>query len=135
MNGWSFIGSPISTIKVNQMTTKDILELDFRDDKSYMIMQKVLKKIDPLANIEGKVPIEKLEKLLFLFQRRYCIEFNWIFVSHEDEQPVYTISMRNTYTDVGMGYVHGITLYEVVSKAVVAIWSHIKAKRLKKRKD
>lgn len=134
MNGWSYKGSPISTIKVNQMTTKDILELDFRDSKSHTIMQKALKKIDPLAGTEGVVPIEKLEKLLFLFQKRYCIEFSWIFVSHEDEHPVYTISMRNSYTNVGMGYVHGITLYEVVSKAVVAIWAHIRAKRLKKRK-
>ena len=136
MNGRSKTDRPFPPYREKQMTTKDILELDFRNPKSYGIMQKVLKKIGPLAKVhDDEVKLEKLEKLLFLFQKKYFVEILWIFMSHEDDQPLYTISIKDSFHDTILGCVHGITLYEVVSKAVVAIWSHIKAERVRNRKD
>lgn len=136
MNGRSYVGRPFPPYKANKMTTKDILELDFRDAKSHVIMQKVLKKIGPLAKVQDdEVKIEKLEKLLFLFQKKYFVEIMWVFMSHEDDQPLYTISIKDSFHDMIIGCVHGITLYEVVSKAVVAIWSQVKAERVRNRKD
>ena len=134
--GGSRKGPPISTIKVFTMTTKDILQLNFKDPESFDIMQKALKKVTPIAKLKcDVVKLEKLEKLLFLFQKRYFVRVMWIFVSYENDQPVYTLSLENSFTHTSFARVHGITLYEVMSKAVIATWSQIKTGKIKNRKD
>lgn len=116
------------------MTTKDILELDFRDEKSYGIMQKVLKKVGPLSKIEDdEISLEKLERMLYLFPKKYFVEVVWILVSNQNDYPLYTLTLMDTFKGVIFKNVYGITLYEVVSKAVVAIWASIKAKKILKR--
>lgn len=118
------------------MTTKEIMELDFRESESHKIMQKALRKIEPLAKCDGeKVPIEKVEKLLFMLQKRYYVETRGVLASCTEDQPLYTITVNDVYDNKIIGNVYGITLYEVMSKAVVLIWSNIKGQAIKKRKE
>lgn len=56
------------------MTTKQVLDLDCREEENREIIQKVLRQIKPLSNcLEEQVPFEKLEKCLYVLCKNYNI--------------------------------------------------------------
>lgn len=112
------------------MKTNDILELDFLNDRdrSERVMSKALHTIKPFTKYEGKVPMEALEQLVFLMQKKYRVAVFWVLMSHEDDMPIYTMTFRHG-SEIGdmsyiVGTVHGITLYEVFAKACVLLWAN-----------
>ena len=118
------------------MKTKDLLELDFRKSESEKIMQSALRRVQPLSKLpEGRIPLGKLERLLFLFQVKYEVEVSNMTLSYSEDQPIYCLKSKGVLSDQANHAVYGITLYEVFSKAIVAIWSDIKSGKINKRKD
>lgn len=121
------------------MTTDQLLQLDCRVDENRRTIQKALRKMKPFSKLtmDEDVPLVKIEKMLRLMLSKYQVDITWIFVSHDDENMRYTISLRD---DGGEGArlsqtVYGITLYEVMCKAVICIWSLAKRGILKERRE
>lgn len=119
------------------MTTDQLLQLDCRVAENRRTIQKALRKMKPFSKVDmgEDVPLVKIEKMLRLLLNKYQVDITWIFVSHDDENMRYTISLRD---DSGEGAhlsqtVYGITLYEVICKAVICIWSLAKRGILKER--
>lgn len=110
------------------MKTKQILELDCRIQKNREAVQRALRCIKPLAkcNPQCDVPLDKVEKLVRLMLNKYQAEIVWIFVSHDDENMLYTISLRGVSATEQYQPVYGITLYEVMCKCAIYMWSLVK---------
>lgn len=113
------------------MTTQEILNKDFSNDKE--TLQKVLRKVKPLSKVED-ITLEKLEKMLFKMQRRYDIEILWMLMSGfaSDKGFVYTIDIRNKFK---VKSVFGATIYEVLGKAIISVWSDIRKGEIQERKN
>lgn len=111
------------------MTTQDILELDFRDEKSHIIMQKALKLIGPFEKINGDIPLEKMEKLISLMKRKYDVDVPMILSSSSDGYYSMVINVNRGKAK----YVYGLTMYELFSKASVLLWSLSRKNKLNKR--
>lgn len=118
------------------MTTDQLLQLDCRVDENRHTIQKALRKIKPFSNVPETqdVPLPKVEKMLKLLMERYEVDVTWILVSHDDENMLYTISLRNGKASELYQAVYGITLYEVMCKCVICAWSMVKNGVLKKRR-
>lgn len=121
------------------MTTDQLLQLDCRVAENRRTIQKALRKMRPFSKvaIDEDVPLVKIEKMLRLMLNKYQVDITWIFVSHDDENMRYTISLRD---DGGEGArplqtVYGITLYEVMCKTAICIWSLVKKRILKERSE
>lgn len=112
------------------MKTDELLNLDFRDEKNKKIIQKALKKIKPLSRYEQDVPIEALEKLLFLMCKKYNIVPNWITMSFtaNDKNTVYSANVQSGKNFKSFGYVHGMCLYELMAKLCIKIYAIVKVK-------
>lgn len=121
-----------------KMTTDQLLQLDCRVDENRRTLQKALRKIKPFSKVpDGKdVPLVKIEKMLRLMLNKYQVDVTWILVSHDDENMRYTISLRDdSKQDLRLSQtVYGITLYEVMCKAVICTWSMVKKGVLKERR-
>lgn len=122
-----------------KMTTDQLLQLDCRVDENHRTIQKALRKMKPFSKLamDEDVPLVKIEKMLRLMLNKYRVDITWILVSHDDENMRYTISLRD---DGGEGArlsqtVYGITLYEVMCKAAICIWSLAKRGILKERRE
>lgn len=120
-----------------KMTTDQLLQLDCRVAENRQTIQRALRKIKPFSkmDMDEDVPLVKIEKMLRLLLNKYQVDITWIFVSHDDENMRYTISLRD---DGGEGArlsqtVYGITLYEVMCKAAICTWSLAKRGILKER--
>lgn len=115
------------------MTTKELLEADFRNDAQRRAVQKALLKMKPFSKLCGEVPLEKLEKFVFLSQRKYLVYMGSIFVSVANDMPVYQVYFRNDKSMKEMGFVCGCSLYELMAKACIKIWSMIAKNEIEKR--
>lgn len=122
-----------------KMTTDQLLQLDCRVAENRRTIQKALRKMRPFSKVDmgEDVPLVKIEKVLRLMLNKYQVDITWIFVSHDDENMRYTISLRD---DGGEGTrplqtIYGITLYEVMCKTAICIWSLVKKGILKERSE
>lgn len=110
------------------MTTNDLLELDCRQEENLEIIKQVLKKIEPLNDIE-EIPLEKLEKLIRSIKKKYMVDIPWILMCSKDGYYSMQIEIKGSATR----YVYGITLYELFGKASILLWSMIKKEKIRKR--
>lgn len=120
------------------MTTDQLLQLDCRVAENCRTIQKALRKMKPFSKVDmgEDVPLVKIEKMLRLMLSKYQVDITWIFVSHDDENMRYTISLRDDGGEGGLSQtVYGITLYEVMCKAAICIWSLAKRGILKERRE
>lgn len=121
------------------MTTEQILLLDCTKDGNIEKINKFLWKIKPVVKIleknnytrTEKAPIELLEQVLHGICGRYPYRLQQIWTYTEDNAfhfyhmgIMYTI---DTYTWIGD--VKGKTLWELVAKAIIKIYSHIMEER------
>lgn len=113
------------------MTTNQLLELDCREDENQRIVQKALKLIKPLKNEVGIVPIEKLERAIKVMCEKYDM---WVRELCPDVQAgekhiVWRSSIINVKNLKTIGVVYGCTLYEVVAKTTIFIYSETRKEK------
>lgn len=112
------------------MKTEDILNLDYREQESKEIIQKVLKKIKPLSKYSDEyteIPLEAIEKLIRVLFQKYEITPQWMTMSlHETAVNVYSIGVKTTTEHKWLGTVYGMCLYEVFAKLAIKMYSEVK---------
>jgi hypothetical protein len=116
------------------MKTKDLLNLDFRVKENREIIQRVLGKIKPLSKYTEyeEIPMELLEKCLKVLTFKYAIGIQYINLTcaKSVEEMVFSSSVRNDSTYAWVGNVYGLTLYELISKTIILIYSEIRLERV-----
>lgn len=112
------------------MKTEDILNLDCRKEENKKIIQKVLRKIKPLSKYsdECEIPLEVIEKLLAAMCKKYCINIKEITanVLANDKQIIWKATIINENEFALLNYVYGISIYEVLSKSTIYIYTKVK---------
>lgn len=114
------------------MKLEDIMNLNFEDDKSYEIMQKVLKKIKAFSKYE-EVSLEQLEKFATKIVYKYDVSLQWVMISKNNNRLLYSLSMKRDSNGDWLGTVYGISLYELFAKLNVKLYSMVKNEEVKKR--
>lgn len=111
------------------MKTERILMLDYREEETKEIIQKVLRKIKPLSKYseECDIPLEAIEKLIFVLAQKYAITPQWLMMSfHDGVTSVYSVGVKTTTDHKWIGTIHGMCLYEVFAKLAIKMYSEVK---------
>ena len=60
------------------MTTKEVMNLDYREEENQEIIQKVLRQIKPLSRYsdECEIPFEAIEKAIVVMSKKYNMELD-----------------------------------------------------------
>ena len=119
------------------MTTKQILDLDYREEKNKKIIQKCLCKFKPFAKYSDEiVPLEMLEKFMCKLSIKYQIYPQYITPIYlKNEVIQYSISIKRTDTNDWLGSVYACCLYELVAKSCIKMYSDIKKENIPERND
>ena len=133
------------------MTTSEILDLDYADEKNKEIIQKALRKIKPLSkyDIDEEVPLEVLETLVSKYQHKYCLFVNYITPTYiPGERNTYCATCKRTDTLDYIGNVYSSTIYELFAKLSIKFyyetqsgniptqdWEEIRKQRKKRLKE
>lgn len=109
------------------MTTKDLLNIDYREEKNKFIIQKALLKIKPLSKFsdEEYVPIEAIEKMIHLICSKYKVWIKDITLDSQSNE-MYDIFRCNVIDESNLEYIetiYGICTYELFAKIVILLWS------------
>lgn len=119
------------------MNLKDVMKADFRTKKGKDLVNDALIEIAPLSKYSSlkRVPLEKIERLLFKCQERYDVKLTLIYISGSAnyESFVYSGGISDLKGNM-IDTVHGIEIYELFAKSAIRIWSMIKNKEVKRRK-
>ena len=117
------------------MKISSILELDCRLEENKEKLQKVLKMIKPLSRYDGDVPMESLEKVAFGVMRKYEISIAKISPSPfaNSKETTWHASIFSGKKCLYLSEVYGASLYEVMSKTVIFMYSKVKSGELKER--
>lgn len=112
------------------MTTKEVMNLDYRKEENKEIIQKVLRQIKPLSRYsdECEIPFEAIEKAIVVMTKKYNMrvaEFTPDVWSNEDHTIWRAMLINDTnYKTIDM--VYGITLYEVFAKVAIRLYAEVK---------
>ena len=112
------------------MTTKEIINLDYREKENQEIIQKVLRQIKPLSRYsdECEIPFSALEKAITVMCKKYCMrirEFNpdvWA----NDDNTIWRAILINETNLKTIDMVYGISLYEVFAKCAIRLYAEVK---------
>lgn len=113
------------------MTTNDILQLDCRDERNARIIQKALRRIKQLSNVdEDIIPINLLELCI----KKYCNKYKYYYRLYPDttaaDNYIVWKGMVLSIDDLSViGSVYGCTVYEVFSKTIIKLYSVTKGGR------
>lgn len=118
------------------MKTEQILNLDFREEESKEIIQKVLRKIKPLSKYsDEEVPLEAIEKVVRVLSEKYEIVPQWISVFYiPNTKNCYSVSVKTTTNHEWLGTIYGICLYELFAKLAIKMYSEVKSGKIQERK-
>lgn len=112
------------------MTTKEIINLDYREEKSRVIIQKVLKQIKPLSKYsdENDIPLDAIEKAINVMCKKYLINIREIvpdtFANHKCI--IWRAVLINDKNFKVIDNVYGISLYETFAKIAIRLFAEIK---------
>lgn len=121
------------------MKTEDILNLDCKKEGNRELINKFLWKVKPCAKILEKnhytrteiAPIELLEQVLHELCERYPYRLQQIWTYSEEKKFKFyhmgVIHVTDTYE--WFGDVNGVTLWEVVAKAIIKIYADLKKEK------
>lgn len=112
------------------MKTEDILNLDCREEENKEIIQRVLRKIKPLSKYsdECEIPLSAIEKLLTVMCKKYCINIKEITpnVLANNKQTIWKATIINENDFALLNYIYGVSIYEVLSKSTIEIYTKVK---------
>ena len=120
------------------MTTKEVLELDYREEENKKTIQKVLRKLKPLSKYseDEDIPLSAIEKAIKIMCSKYMIRVMSITpdIWVNKKSDVWRCHIINDSNLETIGFVFGISMYEIFAKTAILIYSEIKKERLKTRK-
>lgn len=112
------------------MTTKDIMNLDWRKEKDRAIIQKVLRQIKPLSKYsdEYDIPLDAIEKAITVMCKRYNMIVRDFFpdMFGNDEHTIWRATLINDKTFKKIDDVYGISLYEIFAKIAIRLFAEVK---------
>lgn len=112
------------------MTTKQVMNLDCRDEENQEIIQRVLRQIKPLSRYsdECDIPFEAIEKAITVMCKKYNMRIRefvpdvWANKEHTIWRAVLIDERDLSIIDL----VYGITLYEVFAKSAIRLYAEVK---------
>lgn len=112
------------------MTTKQILDLDFRDEENQEIIQKVLRQIKPLSRYsdEDNIPFEGIEKAIVVMSKKYNMRIRELIPdvwANKTETVWRAIIIDETNLSTA-AIVYGINIYEVFAKCAVQMYAMVR---------
>lgn len=113
-----------------------ILNLDYSDPQGRQAIDKVLRRIKPFKKypMDVHIPLEKLEKLVYLLVNKYEITPQWINLTYDASiKCLYSVSVKTTYDHVWLGRVYAMSIYELFVKLCIKLWEEIKSKNIPAR--
>ena len=118
------------------MTTKEIINLDYREKENQEIIQKVLRQIKPLSRYsdEYDIPLDAIEKAITVMCKKYSMivrDFSPDIFGN-DEHTIWRATLINDKTFKKIDDVYGISLYEIFAKIAIRLFAEVK-KGAKKR--
>lgn len=118
------------------MTTKQIMNLDYRKTENQDIIQKVLRQIKPLSKYsdECEIPISAIEKAITVMCKKYPVQINGIYAdcSGNEQHIIWRMVLVNSKSFKQIDCVYGISLYELFSKAAIRLYAEVKKGASKK---
>jgi hypothetical protein len=120
------------------MKTKDIIDLDYREEENKVIIQNVLRQLKPLSKYsdEEDIPLVAIEKAIKIMCSRYLVRIRsiWPDIWANKKSDIWRADIVNDSNLMSVGVVYGISIYEVFAKIAILIYSEIKKERLEVRK-
>lgn len=112
------------------MTTKEIINLDYREKENQEIIQKVLRQIKPLSRYsdECEIPFSALEKAITVMCKKYLMRVREFTpdVWSNDEHTIWRAALINETNLKTIDMVFGVTLYEVFAKCAIRLYAEVK---------
>lgn len=112
------------------MTTKEVMNLDYRKEENRKIIQKVLRQIKPLSKYsdECDIPLEAIEKAITVMSKKYTMGIREFYadVLANDKNTIWKATIVNDTNLKMIDVVFGITLYEVFAKAAIRLYAEVK---------
>lgn len=112
------------------MTTKEIINLDCREEENQKIIQKVLKQIKPLSRYsdECEIPFSAIEKAITVMCKKYMMRVNDLVPDMwaNDKHTIWRAWLINDTNLKTIDMVYGITLYDVFAKTAIRLYAEVK---------
>lgn len=112
------------------MTTKQIVNLDCREEKNQKIIQKVLRQIKPLSRYseEYDIPFEAIEKAIVVMEKKYRLRIREFVpdIWSNKKEVIWRASIINDNTLETLESVYGISVYEVFAKTAIRMYAEVK---------
>lgn len=112
------------------MTTKEIINLDYRKEENKEIIQKVLRQIKPLSKYPDgcDIPFHDLEKAVTVMCKKYKMRVNQLIpdIQANDKSVVWRAWLLNETNLKTIDMVYGISLYEVLAKISIRLYAEIR---------
>lgn len=119
------------------MTTKEVMNLDYRKEETKEIIQKVLRQIKPLSKYsdEDEVPFNALEKIITIMCKKYCVRIQELIpdVLSNDRNIIWRAKLINESNLEVIDIIYGISIYEVFAKTTIRLYTEVKKKGTKTR--
>lgn len=112
------------------MTTKEIMNLDCRNEKSRATIQKVLRQIKPLSKYsdESDIPLDAIEKAISVMCKKYIMNVRDltpdVFGNHE--HTIWRATIVNDKNFKVIENVYGVSLYETLAKIAIRLYAEVK---------
>ena len=118
------------------MTTQEILNMNAKTfPAANEIIQGVLRKIKPLSkyeDMEEDIPLELVEKVIHTIVSKYHVRIQWI--THESRLNIpevyWSVSIKTDDTHKWLGSIQAATMYELLAKTAIKLYSLVKKEEL-----
>ena len=112
------------------MTTKEIINLDYREKKNQEIIQRVLRQIKPLSKYsdECEIPLSAIEKAITIMCKKYSVRIKDIIPNTRanNDSILWKATLMNEINLKIFDEIYGICLYEVFAKTAIRLYAEIK---------
>ena len=112
------------------MTTKEVMNLDYRKEENKKIIQKVLRQIKPLSRYsdECEIPFEAIEKAITVMSKKYMMSVHSLAPDmwSNENHTIWRAWLLNDKNLKTIDMVYGITLYEVFAKTAIRLYAEVK---------
>lgn len=111
------------------MKTEQILNLDCTKEQNKRKLNSYLLKVKPIqkrAEQDKFVQLELLEMVLHKFYEKYGYKFQFVTAYYEEEEFIFYETAIMDKNRKWLGNVYGKTLWELLAKCVIKIYSEIK---------
>ena len=110
-----------------------ILNLDYSDPQDRQAIDKTLRRIKDFKkySMDVQIPLDKLEKLVFMLVNKYEITPQCINIIYDASiKCLYSVSVKTTYNHVWLGRVHAMSIYELFVELCIKLEAEIKSKNI-----